>query len=54
MALPSGFRFRNRFDLQWVHQDLRQDIEAIAGERVLLILRDVDNNKLIPFRWGSI
>jgi len=54
MALPSGFRFRNRFDLQWVHQDLRQDIEATAGKRVLLILRDVDNNKLIPFRWGHL
>lgn len=54
MALPSGFRFRNRFDLQWVHQDLRQDIEAIAGKHVLLILRDVDNNKLIPFRWGRL
>jgi len=54
MALPSGFRFRNRFDTQWVHQDLKQDIQSTDGQRVLLILRDVENNKLIPFRWGRI
>ena len=54
MALPSGFRFRNRFDIQWTHPDLRQDIESTAGKRVLLILRDVENNKLIPFRWGTL
>jgi hypothetical protein len=54
MALPSGFRFRNRFDAQWIDQDLKQDIEATVGGRVLLILRDVTNNKLIPFRWGRL
>jgi hypothetical protein len=54
LALPSGFRFHNRFDIQWVHQDLRQDIESITGERVLLVLRDPDNNKLVPFRWGRL
>ena len=54
LALPSGFRFHNRFDIQWVHQDLRQDLASLIGQRVLLILRDLDNNKLIPFRWGTL
>lgn len=54
LALPSGFRFHNRFDIQWVHQDLRKDLESLKGQRVLLILRDPDNNKLIPFRWGML
>jgi hypothetical protein len=54
LALPSGFRFHNRFDIQWVHQDIRQDLEALKGQRVLLILRDSDTNKLIPFRWGDL
>lgn len=54
LALPNGFRFHNRFDIQWIHQDLRQDPESLTGQRVLLILRDPDNNKLIPFRWGSL
>jgi len=54
LALPSGFRFHNRFDIQWVHQDLRQDIESLKDQRVLLVLRDPDNNKLIPFRWGHL
>jgi hypothetical protein len=54
LALPTGFRFHNRFDIQWVHQDLRRDIESLKGQRVLLVLRDPDNNKLIPFRWGRL
>jgi len=54
LALPSGFRFHNRFDIQWVHQDLRQDLESLKNQEVLLILRDPDNNKLIPFRWGHL
>jgi hypothetical protein len=54
LALPSGFRFHNRFDIQWIHQDLRQEVESLTGQRVLLVLRDPDNNKLIPFRWGRL
>jgi hypothetical protein len=54
LALPSGFRFHNRFDIQWVHQDLQQDLASLKGDRVLLVLRDSDNNKLIPFRWGTL
>lgn len=54
LALPSGFRFHNRFDIQWIHQDLRQDLESLKGQRVLLILRDPDNNQLVPFRWGRL
>jgi hypothetical protein len=54
MALPSGMKFRNRFDVQWIRPELRDDIESTVGSRVLLILRDIDNNMLIPFRWGKI
>lgn len=54
MALPSGMKFRNRFDIQWIRPDLRDDIESTVGGRVLLILRDIDSNTLIPFRWGKI
>lgn len=54
MALPSGMKFRNRFDVQWIRPELRDEIESTVGSRVLLILRDIDNNTLIPFRWGTI
>lgn len=54
LALPSGFRYRNRFDIQWIDAGLRQDIEQTVGERVLLTLRDLDSNMLIPFRWGIL
>ena len=54
MALPSGMKFRNRFDVQWIRPDLRDDIGSTVGSRVLLILRDIDNNTLMPFRWGKI
>jgi hypothetical protein len=54
MALPSGMRFRNRFDIQWIRPELRDEIESTVGSRVLLVLRDIDNNTLMPFRWGKI
>lgn len=54
LALPSGFRYRNRFDMQWVDPTLRPDVEATAADRVLLVLRDLDHNTLIPFRWGNL
>lgn len=54
LALPSGFRYRNRFDTPWVDPNLHQNITALVGERVLLILRDQENNRLIPVRWATI
>lgn len=54
LALPSGLRYRNRFDNQWIQPNLRNGVENLIGERVLVILRDVENNTLIPVRWGAI
>ena len=54
LALPSGFRYRNRFDMQWIDPTLRQNIESTVGGQVLLILRDLDSNTLIPFRYGKL
>jgi hypothetical protein len=54
LALPSGLRYRNRFDSQWVAPSLRDDVTDLVGRPVLLILRDPDNNMLVPVRWGKI
>ena len=54
LALPAGFPYRNRFDMQWLDPTLRQGIEQLVGKRVLLTLRDVENNRLVPARWGRI
>jgi hypothetical protein len=54
LALPSGLRYRNRFDVQWVQPDLRDSIESLVGQRVLLTLRDPANNRLVPVRWGRL
>jgi hypothetical protein len=54
LALPSGFRYRNRFDTPWVEPNLRDEIHTMVGQRVLLILRDQSRNKLIPARWARI
>lgn len=54
LALPAGFRYRNRFDLQWVDPSLRQDVASLAGQRVLLVLRDIEENRLIPVRWALL
>lgn len=55
LALPEGFRYRNRFDQQWIDKDVLPDIEEqLLGRAVLLVLRDVDQNRLVPVRWGSL
>lgn len=55
LALPAGFKYRNRFQTMWVEADLRQQIgPALAGRRVLVALRDADNNLIVPMRWGTI
>lgn len=54
LALPSGFRYRNRFDLQWVEPTIRDNIEGLVGQRVLLTLRDPENSRLVPVRWGQL
>jgi len=40
--------------MQWIDPALRQDIESTEGSKVLLVLRDKDNNRLIPARWGRL
>ena len=54
LALPRGFRYRNRFATQWVEPNLRDTIANLQGKPVLLVLRDQEENKLIPFRWATI
>jgi hypothetical protein len=54
LALPSGFKYRNRFDIQWVDPVLRDRIEEVVGQQVLLTLRDASNNRLVPARWGRV
>jgi len=54
LALPAGFRYRNRFDERWVDPNLREDVEAATSVEVLLILRDQDANQLVPARWARI
>lgn len=54
LALPRGFRYRNRFATAWVEPNLRDDISKLRGHSVLLVLRDQARNLLIPFRWARI
>lgn len=54
LALPAGFRFRNRFDTRWVRPSLRGNVDWFVGKRVLLTLRDIEHNTLIPARWATI
>lgn len=54
LALPSGFRYRNRFRRTWVEGNLHNNISTMVGNEVLVILRIQDQNLLIPVRWGTI
>jgi len=54
LALPTGFRYRNRFNAPWVEPNLHDNIGAMMGADVLVVLRVQKNNHLIPVRWGTI
>ena len=54
LALPAGFRYRNRFRKVWVEGNLHDHIDAMVGSDVLIILRVQKQNHLIPVRWGVI
>jgi hypothetical protein len=54
LALPSGFRYRNRFRKAWVEGNLHDHIDLMVGSDVLIILRVQEQNRLIPVRWGNI
>lgn len=54
VALPAGFTYRNRWAQQWVDPSLSDDIAKLQGKSVLIILRDFDEDILIPVRWGKL
>jgi hypothetical protein len=54
LAMPSGFRYRNRFRRTWIEGNLHSNIAAMVGSEVLIILRVQAANRLIPVRWGTI
>ena len=54
LALPTGFYYRNRWLEKWVDPSLKNNIEQLVSRRVLLMLRDYANDRLIPVRWGKL
>src|SRR6266536_603917 len=54
LALPMGFRYRNRYQRQWVEPNLRDDASRALGRRVLIIMRDRERARLVPARWARI
>jgi hypothetical protein len=54
LALPTGFRYHNRYNQQWVDPNLRGNIAQLLGRRVLIIMRDRERNRLVPARWATI
>lgn len=55
LALPSGFIYRNRFDIRWIQDSLRNTITKDApGSRCLIVVRDKSANRLVPIRYGVV
>jgi hypothetical protein len=55
LALPSGFRYHNRYSQAWVDRNLQQGIvDQLHHKRLLLIMRDKARNLLVPVRWATI
>ena len=54
LALPSEFRYRLRYDVQWVDEQLRKNIESLQAKRALVIFYDDIENRFFPIRWAAI
>jgi hypothetical protein len=51
MAYPKGFRYRFRFDEEWVHEEVRNNFLNLVGKKGLIIIRDMDEAKFYPIRY---
>jgi hypothetical protein len=54
LALPSGFRYRNRYDQRWVDPNLHGNIGRLKERDLLIVMRDKERNRLVPARWATI
>ncbi len=50
LAYPDGFKYRFRFDEEWVHDKVKYNPEELIGKTGYIILRDKDNAKFYPVR----
>ncbi len=53
-ALPTGFKYRHRYDERWVDDSLRNNIEILIGQEVLIVFWNTETKKLLPIRWGTV
>jgi hypothetical protein len=53
-ALPNGFKYRHRYDERWVDASVRDNLDAVAGQDVLVVFWNSETKKLLPLRWGKI
>lgn len=54
MAYPKGFRYRFRFDEEWVHDEVKSNISTLKGKKGLIVFRDKDEAKFYPIRYFTL
>ncbi|NKC16056.1 MAG: hypothetical protein GKR94_28800 [Gammaproteobacteria bacterium] len=51
LAYPTGFRFRFRFDEEWVEEKVRNRLGDLVGRDGYILLRDFQTRELYPIRY---
>jgi len=54
MAYPKGFRYRFRFDEEWVHDEIKNNISILIGKKGLIVFRDKAEAKFYPIRYFTL
>ena len=54
LAYPPGFKYRFRFDEEWVQDEIKSQIADLTDREAYIVLRDFDKAKLFPIRLCTI
>ena len=54
LAYPNGFRFRFRFEQEWVHEKVKNRLEDLEGLEGYILLRDFASAELYPVRFVAL
>lgn len=54
LAYPKGFRYRFRFDEEWVEEKVKNKSSDLSGKEAIIVFRDKEKAKFYPVRYAVI
>lgn len=54
LAYPEGFRYRFRFDEEWVAEKVKNKLSTLPKKEAVIVFRDKERAKFYPVRYATI